>query len=233
MRLDDWTALSPDEHRAHSERWRNQALAGETQNPEETEWLELVNEAADRFARKYDDLPDLLYVGHSCWFDAQHPIMIFAHTRLRRGQTLARLPVEYATFPVTQQALADDIQAHKDTWSAVLGRLFGWDRAAIADFIAGQEWVWRSRFFLHDPPCEQLPPQALAKSALKSWRGYDEAELHRIGQELVRAIGGRFYLHEEPDYDWRAAQERIARIARIHDRAFYEGAAVKSPGSES
>jgi hypothetical protein len=218
MRLDDWIALSPDERRSRRDYWKNPALLGQQQAPDETEWLALLHEAADRFARRYGDMPEVLYVGRSYWFDIQHPIAITARTRLSRGQELSELPAEYATFPVRQEPVGEDIQAHKDTWSVVLGRLFGWDRATIADFVAGQEWVWRNGFFLHDPACEVLPRLTLARSALQSWRAYDEGELSRIGEELVRAIGGGFYLHGDPDYDWQAAQQRIAHIRQRYER---------------
>src|SRR5262249_17907337 len=36
--------------------------------------------------------------------------------------------------------------------------------------------------------------------------------LGKIGEELVRAIGGRFYVDQEPDYDWVKARERITSV---------------------
>ncbi len=218
MQLDDWIALSPDFRREREERWRNFVSAGQQQAPEETEWSSLIHEAADRFARQYGHMPEVLCVGGSCLFDDIQLIAIGVRTRLSAGRTLAGLPVEYATFSVKQEPVGEDIQSFKDTWSAVLSRLFGWDQPAIADFIVGQEWVWRSFWFLHDPPCENLPTQVLARSALHSVRGYDEFDFGRIGEELVRAIGGRFYIHQEPDYDWEAAERRIARILEKYDR---------------
>jgi hypothetical protein len=37
-------------------------------------------------------------------------------------------------------------------------------------------------------------------------------QLYEIGDELIRSIGGGFYIHDETDYDWEAARQRIARI---------------------
>jgi hypothetical protein len=218
VRLDDWTALSPEARRERRKNWKNSVPVGQTQAPEETEWSALIQEAAERFSREYGQMQDVLCVGASYWFDSEHAASIGVKTRLLSGQTLPGLPVEYATFPVKQEPLGEEIQAFKDTWSAVLSRLFDWDQISIAEFIANQEWVWQSVWFLHDSPCETIPRQVLARSVLQSSHGYNEYELIRIGGELVKAIGGEFYLHQEPDYDWQAAEERVARIVKKYDR---------------
>jgi len=218
MTLDNWTALSPDARRERRKHWKTIVPVGQTEGPEETEWSALIQEAAERFTRQFGEMQDLLYVGGSCWFDADHPISIGVATRLQRGQTLSGLPLEFATFPVIQDPLGEEIQSFRDTWSAVLSRLFDWDPIPIAELIADQEWVYRSEWFLHDPPCQEIPSHILARSVLQSSHGYDEYEMCRIGTELIKAIGGDFYLHQEPNYDWGAAKQRIARIAEKYNR---------------
>jgi hypothetical protein len=218
MQLDDWVTLSSEERRSRSECWRNQAIPGVSQPAQETEWMALVREAAARFAYLYGHLPEVLHVGYSQSFHAQQPISIGVSTRLPREEKLAQLPNEFATFPVIQEAVADDIEGFKATWATVLERLFNWDKSAIADFVAGQERLWHSPFFLHDPPRKYLPKWELARSALKSWHRYDEAELFQIGEQLARAVGGRFYLHKESDYDWNAARDRVSQIIQTYDR---------------
>jgi hypothetical protein len=232
MSLDDWLALLEESRRERRKHWKNIVPVGQTQAPEETEWSALIQEAAEQFRRQYGEMQDILYIAGSCSFDADLSISIEVGTRLMRGQTLAGLPSEYATFRVKQQPLGEEIQSFKDTWAAVLSRLFDWDPISIAEFIADQEGIYRSVWFLHDPPCQTIPRDVLARSVLHSPHGYrpmslteaqstsiaDQYEMLQIGGELVKAIGGEWYLHQEPDYDWEAAEQRIARIVEKYDR---------------
>jgi hypothetical protein len=141
MTLDDWLALPPDTRRERQKNWTNIAPVGEEQPLIDTEWTTVIDEAAKRFRRQFGKLNDVLCISPSCGFHAEHPICIWVTTRLLRGQTLSELPLEYATFPVKQEPLGDEIQAFKDTWSAVLSRLFDWDPLSIAELVAEQEWV--------------------------------------------------------------------------------------------
>ncbi len=218
MTLDDWIALPRDTRRDRLKHWKNITPAGEKQEQAETAWTELAQEAAERFRPKYETLEGVLCVGPSQLFDAESTICIWVTTRLLKGQTLTGLPVEYATFPVVQEPVGEEIQAFKDTWSAVLSRLFDWDPISIAEFISDREDFWRDTWFLHDPPCRTLPGQVLARSVIQSSHGYDEFKLVQIGEELIRAIGGNWYLHQEAEYDWQAAEQRIARIIEKYDR---------------
>jgi hypothetical protein len=72
---------------------------------------------------------------------------------------------------------------------------------------------------MHDRPCDCIPRAVLAKSALKGRSGFDLDQLNAIGEELVLAIGGRFYVHEEADFDWQAARRRIGRIIERYESA--------------
>jgi hypothetical protein len=181
--------------------------------PEEVEWEGLVMEAERRFIAEYGDLPEILHVGSSAWFDDQHPVAVIVRTRLSDGRRLQEVPDTYLSFSVEQEPVGDEVEAFKKTWDAILSRLFDWPDSTIRDWIGNQEWVFRSGFFLHDPPCESLQRVPLARSFVGS---REESELRKIGEELVRAIGGRFYVDQEPDYDWVKARERINSVIRRH-----------------
>lgn len=168
-------------------------------------------EAERRFFARFGGLPEILMIGSSAWFDAQNPVAVFVRTRLASGQYLRELPETFLSFPVVQEPSGDDVAAFKRTWAAVLSRLFNWPDGAIRDWIGHQEWVFQSPFFLHDTPCDDLPRIALAQSVVGP---REESELRKIGGELVRNIGGQFYVDQEPDYNWGEARERIASVTR-------------------
>ncbi len=213
MNLDEWNALSPDERDERRRRWIPRIRTGEEPLPEQVEWQGLVTEAERRFSARYGDHPEILLIASSCWFDEQHPVAIIVRTRLSEGQYLQGIPDNVLSFPVEQEPLGDEIEAFKRTWSVVLSRLFEWPDDAIRDWISNQERVFRCPFFLHDPPCEDFQRIPLARSVAGP---REESELRKIGEELVRAIGGRFYVDQEPDYDWEKARQRIASVLRRH-----------------
>ena len=211
MSLDEWNALSLDEREERRKRWIPRTRAGAEHRPDEVEWQGLVMEAERRFSARYHDLPEILRIDSSCWFDDQHPVAILVRTRLSESHYLQEIPDTFQAFPVEQEPLGDEIEAFKRTWTAVLSRLFDWSDDAIRDWIGNQDWVFRSVFFLHDSPCESLQRLPLARSVVGP---HEESELRMIGEELVRAIGGRFYVDQEPDYDWVKARERITGVIR-------------------
>lgn len=211
MNLDEWNALSPDERDERRERWIPRVRPGEEPLPEEVEWQGLVMEAERRFCALHGEHPEILHIGSSCWFEDQHPVAIHVRTRRPDAQYLQELPSSFLGFPVVQEPVGDEVEAFKKTWHAILSRLFDWPDGAIRDWIENQERVFRCPFFLHDPPCEDLQRIPLARSVVGP---REEFELGKIGEELVRAIGGRFYVDQEPDYDWGKARERIAGVIR-------------------
>jgi len=211
MNLDDWNALSAGQRDERKQHWIPRVTPGQQPIPEEIEWQGLVMEAAQRLTAEHGDLPEILQVGSSCWFSDQNPVAVIVRTRLSGGQRLSALPETYLSFPVEQEPVGDEVAAFNRTWYAVLSRLFHWPDDAIRDWSSGMEWVFRDRFFLHDSPCEYIPLILLARSAVGP---RDESELRSIGKELNHAIGGRFYVDQEPDYDWAKARERIADIIR-------------------
>lgn len=216
MQFEEWMRLTPEEQKAAQVHWNGKDDSGTA------EWHGLIREATRRMELEYGHLPDVIRFEHSAWFSEQFPVHISVATRLSCSQQLAELPSDYAGFTVQQEAIGDDIQAHKDTWSAILTKLFDWDQSMIVKFIAGQDWVWNSPWFLHDYPIEHLPTIALVQSKLKSWRNYQPQELYSIGDELIRAIGEgegwKHYLHDAPNYDWDAARKRIASVIQRHER---------------
>jgi hypothetical protein len=213
MNLDEWNALSPNLRDERKRRWTHRVPVGQVPEPEEVEWEGLVMEAERRLIAEYGDLPEILHVGSSAWFDDQHPVAVIVRTRLSDGRRLQEVPDTYLSFSVEQEPVGDEVEAFKKTWDAILSRLFDWPHSTILDWIGNQEWVFRSLFFLHDPPCEYLQRVPLARSFVGS---REESELRKIGEELVRALGGRFYVDQEPDYDWVKARERINSVIRRH-----------------
>jgi len=213
MNLDEWNALSPNVRDERKRRWIPGVPVGQVPEPEEVEWEGLVMEAERRLIAEYGDLPEILHVGSSAWFDDQHPVAVIVRTRLSDGRRLQEVPDTYLSFSVEQEPVGDEVEAFKKTWHAILSRLFDWPDSTIRDWIGNQEWVFQSLFFLHDSPCEYLQRVPLARSFVGS---REESELRKIGEELVRAIGGRFYVDQEPDYDWVKARERINSVIRRH-----------------
>jgi hypothetical protein len=214
MNLDEWNALSPIQRDERKRRWIPRVRVGQVPEPEEVEWQGLVMEAESRLKAEYGDLPEILHVGSSAWFDEKHPVAVIVRTGLSEGQRLEEVPDTYLSFSVQQEPVGDEVEAFKQTWHAILSRLFDWPDSAIRDWIGNQEWVFRSLFFLHDPPCEYLQRVPLARSLVGP---REESELRKIGEELVRAIGGRFYyIDQEPDYDWVKARETIDSVIRRH-----------------
>jgi hypothetical protein len=135
---------------------------------------------------------------------------------LPHGQRLPDLPSEYLTFPVKQDGLAESIDAFKNTWAAILKRIFEWDDPRIQQFINNQEHVFHSGWFLHDTPLETMPPSILAHSLVGE---RELSEANRIGDEIIEAIraDGRhsdhFYLHDDSEFDWEAAKRRVEAVA--------------------
>jgi hypothetical protein len=213
MNLDEWNALSPIERDERKRRWIPRVRVGQVPEPEEVEWQGLVMEAERRLKAEFGDLPEILHVGSSAWFDEKHPVAVIVRTGLSEGQRLQKVPDTYLSFSVEQESVGDEVEAFKQTWHAILSRLFDWPDSTIRDWIGNQEWVFRSLFFLHDPPCEYLQRVPLARSLVGP---REESQLRKIGEELVRAIGGRFYIDEEPDYDWVKARETIISVIRRH-----------------
>lgn len=212
--LDEWNALSPGDRDERRSRWIPRVRPGQVPAPDAVEWQGLVTEAERRFSAEYGELPEILHVGSSAWFDDQHPVAVIVRTALSDGQKMQGLPDTYLSFPVEQEPVGDEVEAFKKTWHAILGRLFDWPESAIRDWIGKQDWVFRSPFFLHDPPSEYLRLLPLARSVVGPRA---EPELRKIGKELIRAIGGRsYYVDEEPDYDWDRARERILSISRMY-----------------
>ncbi len=179
--------------------------------PETVEWEGLVMEAERRFIARYGDHPEILLIGSSCRFDNRNPVAILVRTRLSAGQYLRELPCEFLSFNVKQEPVGDEVAAFKSTWTAVLSRLFGWPDDTIRDWLDNQERVYQSAFFLHDAPCYYLRRSDLARSVVGP---REESELRMIGEELVRAIGGKFYVDQETDFDWDKARERIAGVIK-------------------
>jgi hypothetical protein len=213
MNLDEWNALSPSVRDERKRRWIPRLPVGQVPEPEEVEWEGLVMEAERRLVAECGDLPEILHVGSSAWFDDQHPVAVIVRTRLSDGRRLQEVPDTYLSLPVEQKPVGDEVEALKKTWHAILSRLFDWPDSTIRDWIGNQGWVFRSLFFLHDPPSEYLQRVPLTRSFVGS---REESELRKIGEELVRAIGGRFYVDQEPDYDWVKARERINSVIRRH-----------------
>jgi hypothetical protein len=212
MNLDEWNVLSHGERDERRRRWIPRVPPGQVPEPEEVEWQGLVMEAERRLIAEFGDLPDILCIGSSAWFDDQHPVAVIVRTRLSDGQRLGELPNNYMSFPVEQEPVGDEVEAFKKTWHAILSRLFDWPDSSIRDWIGNQEWVFRSVFFLHDPPCEYLQRVPLARSVVGR---REESELRRIGEELVRAIEGRsYYVDEDAGYDWGKAREKVTSVIR-------------------
>jgi hypothetical protein len=209
MNLDQWNSLSSRERDERRKRWIPRVSAGVDPMPEEVEWQGLVSEAEKRFAAQYGDHPEILMIASSAWFDDRHPVAITVRTRLSEGQHLRDLPGEFLSFQVNQEPVGDDVEAFKRTWTVVLTELFGWSDDAIQDWIAGHERVFRSVWFLHDAPLQDIPMRDLAQPILGQRSDWD---VIGIEQELERAIGINFYADEEADYDWDMARKRIASV---------------------
>jgi hypothetical protein len=206
MDLDDWLRLSPDEQTRRRQRWVGEPPLFAPGDREELEWQGLVHQAARRLSEEYREMPEVLHVGGACRFARGQSPSVLVVTRLPHGHRIA-LPGEYLTFPVEQEGVAESIAGFERTWEAALVRLFGWPPGAARDFVQGQEWVYRSPWFRHDPPSYFLPWIRLVGRV-------SDIDVCAVSKEFEEAAGLPFYVEDDPGYDWEAANQRVGAVAQ-------------------
>lgn len=208
MTLDQWIALSPRQRNRRRSQWP----------PDRGYWIDLIDEAHQRFKREFGNHPLVNYVSFQLRLSEMQEPVISVTTALRSPQILEELPDRYCTFRVVQEANGRRKRRYLDFWTLVLGKLLRWPKSKVRQWARKHHNVINGigSFADHRTPLDYIP-EALIVGTLGR-RLPADAQLN-VERRLARALERwdpatplPIYSPLQSNYDWAAARARIKKI---------------------
>jgi hypothetical protein len=214
MTLQEWNSLTPKERKELAHYWCNELK-------EPIRLADLCGQAARMLALEISSRPEVAFVRNGGMVDSFECI-INVSTTLGEGEILPGLPEEYASFKVVQRGMADSKRRFERCCAEAFTRL-GVGETKTKVFLGRLELLDLGMFSgisYYEGPLSFVAGN-LVMERDRELDGLPLVHLNHEVRDALREVNGQQvdYPNEDPDYDWKAAQERVKQAFK---RSGYE-----------